>query len=251
MVLCDVAPMGMAVAKAARLPSVLIENFTWDWIYEGYLDQEPAFAPHIRYLREMFFSADRHIRTEPACDYEQPADLTTGVVSRKPRTSRTETRKRLGVPQDAKMVMITMGGIITTYPFLDRLENSTDTRFLIPGGSDHYEQRGSLVLIPHHSDLFHPDMVEASDAIIGKLGYSTLAEAYSAGLPFAFVPREHFRESPPMARFAREKMDALELSETRFFSGEWLNLLPDLLSRPRQRPEAPNGADQIADFLLG
>ncbi len=69
------------------------------------------------------------------------------------------------------MVMITMGGIVTEYPFLDRLENSSDVRFLIPGGSEHYEQRGSLVLIPHHSDFYHPDLVEASNAVIGKLGY--------------------------------------------------------------------------------
>lgn len=251
LVLCDVAPMGIAVAKAAGIPAVLIENFTWDWIYEGYLDQEPGFAPHIRYLRDVFYAADRHIRTEPACDYEQPADLTTGVVSRKPRTPRAETRRRLNVPENAPMVMITMGGIVTAYPFLDALENSTTTRFLIPGGSERYEQRGSLVLIPHHSDFYHPDLVEASDAVIGKLGYSTLAEAYASGLPFAFVPRERFRESPPMARYAREAMGAVELSEARFFNGAWLDMLPDLLSRPRRKPAAPNGADEIADFLLG
>jgi UDP:flavonoid glycosyltransferase YjiC (YdhE family) len=31
-VLCDIAPLGIAVARAAGVPSVLIENFTWDWI---------------------------------------------------------------------------------------------------------------------------------------------------------------------------------------------------------------------------
>ena len=31
--LCDISPLGIAVARAAGIPSVLIENFTWDWIY--------------------------------------------------------------------------------------------------------------------------------------------------------------------------------------------------------------------------
>ena len=36
-------------------------------------------------------------------------------------------------------MMITMGGILTQYPFLHRLESAKDLRFLIPGGSDRYE----------------------------------------------------------------------------------------------------------------
>lgn len=249
-VVCDIAPLGILVAREAGLPSYLEENFTWDWIYEGYLAEEPRLAPHIAYLRRTFAAADRHIRTEPACtDFPSP-DFTTNVVSRKPRASREETRRRLGIDQVSPMVMITMGGIVTQYPFLDRLENSPEIRFLVPGGSDTYERRGSLILIPHHSDLYHPDLVAASDAIVGKLGYSTLAEAYAAGLPFAFVPRQRFPESAPMGRYAREMMGAVELDEARFFSGGWLGLLPDLLSRSHRRPGSPNGADQIADYLL-
>ena len=44
LIVCDIAPLGIAVAAQAGLPSVLVENFTWDWIYAGYLDSEPRFA---------------------------------------------------------------------------------------------------------------------------------------------------------------------------------------------------------------
>ncbi|NLG99167.1 MAG: hypothetical protein GX491_17555 [Chloroflexi bacterium] len=249
-IICDIAPLGIAVAREAGLPSILVENFTWDWIYEGYLSEEPRFAPHIAYLRDVFASAGTHIQTIPACLYCPDADLVANVVSRQPRNQRQQTREALGIPQDAPLVMITMGGIVTQYPFLDRLIDSRDALFLIPGGSDQYEKRGSLILIPHHSRFFHPDLVEASDAVIGKLGYSTLAEAYNQSVPFAFVPRARFRESGPMGDFAREKMGAVELSESRFFSGAWLDLLPDLLARKQNKPAEINGADQIAASLL-
>jgi hypothetical protein len=250
LVLCDIAPLGIAAARAAGVPSFLVENFTWDWIYEGYLEQEPRFEPYMAFLREAFAAADFHIRTEPACTETPPADLTTHVVSRKPRQPREATRARLNVAKDAPLVMVTMGGIVTEYPFLDRLERSQYARFLIPGGSDAYQQRGSLVLIPHHSTFYHPDLVEASDAIVGKLGYSTLAEAYAAGLPYAYIPRERFPESRPMGAYAREVMGAMELSEAQFFNGAWMDLLPDLLARPHGRPAGPNGADEIAAFVL-
>ncbi len=249
LVLCDIAPLGIAVAHAAGLPSILEENFTWDWIYAGYLAQEPRFSPFIHYLREAFSAADIHIRTLPACAEHLPADLVTNVVARKPRTPAYTTRQQLNLAQETPMVMITMGGIVTEYPFLDRLVNAKEVNFLVPGGSDHYEQRGSLVLIPHHSNFYHPDLVAASNAIIGKLGYSTLAEAYFAGLPFAYVPRERFRESGPMGRYAQEAMGAIELPEEDFFNGAWLNLLPRLLTQPRYKPNGPNGADQIAEYL--
>ena len=250
LVLCDIAPLGIAAARRAGLPSVLIENFTWDWIYGEYLDEAPRFGPHIDYLQKQFAAAGSHIRTEPAWPHDPPADLTSEVVSRKPRASRAETRRRLDVGEDEPMVLITMGGILTQYPFLDRLVHSKEIKFLIPGGSERYEQRGSLVLIPHHSDYYHPNLVAASDAVVGKLGYSTLAEAYAAGLPFAYIPREHFRESPPMARFAQQHMQTIDLNEARFFSGEWLDLLPELLARPHITRSTPNGADQIAAYVI-
>lgn len=249
-VICDIAPLGIAVAKEIGLPSVLIENFTWDWIYQGYLAEEPRFTPFIKHLNQSFQAATWHIRTEPACTLEPPADLLTNVVSRKPRRSRNEIRDLLGVKTEAKMVMITMGGILTEFPFMRKLEEAPDKLFLIPGGSTNYEKRGSLVLLPHHSDLYHPDLVGASDAVIGKLGYSTLAETYAAGIPFAYVARAKFREGAPMGVFAQQVMGAVELAERSFFEGKWIDLIPDLLSHPHRHPPGPNGSEQAARFIL-
>ena len=40
-VLCDIAPLGIAVARAAGLPVALVENFTWDWICLLYTSPSP------------------------------------------------------------------------------------------------------------------------------------------------------------------------------------------------------------------
>jgi hypothetical protein len=36
-----------------------------------------------------------------------------------------------------------------------------------------HQSKQNLVLLPHHSGFYHPDLVNASDAVIGKVGYST------------------------------------------------------------------------------
>ena len=48
-VVCDIAPIGIAAAKSAGIQSVLIENFRWDWIYDGYIDSHPRFSKAISY----------------------------------------------------------------------------------------------------------------------------------------------------------------------------------------------------------
>lgn len=248
-VICDIAPLGISVAQAAGLPSVLVENFTWDWIYEGYLAEEPRFQPHIERMREVFAQATYHIQTEPTCNVQPDADLHAGVVARKPRNPAEVIRRQLGIHTPEPLVLLTMGGILTGLPFLERLQNMPDVLFLVPGGSTRLEKRGSLVSIPHHSEFYHPDLVAACDAVIGKLGYSTLAEVYSTGVPFGFIARQKFRETEVMGAYAQRELNAISLSEERFFLGDWLEAVPQLLQQARRVPQNPHGAQQIASFL--
>lgn len=248
MVICDIAPMGIAVAREAGIPSVLIENFTWDWMYEGYLEETPQLERHILYLRELFESVDFHIQTVPLCSRKNK-NITVLPISRRPRTSPQAVRDKLGIPQDAKMVMITMGGIPAHFPFLEQLEACGDVSFVLSGGSDQARSRKNLVLLPQHSAFFHPDLVHASDAVIGKAGYSTIAEVFSAGIPFGYVPRKGFPESEALESFIRKEMHGVSLDEEAFYEGAWLQKLPGLLDLAPIERKGPRGPDQAAHFI--
>jgi hypothetical protein len=248
-VVCDISPLGIAAARAAGIPSFLIENFTWDWIYEGYFSAEPGLIPASQQMEEIFKSVDFHIQTEPICSYWK-SNLITNPASRKPRSTRAETRRRLGIAEEAKVVLITMGGIHGKYHSINNLNQIPGLSFLVPGGAEVQERKDSVVLLPHHSDFFHPDLITASDVIIGKTGYSTVAETYHSGAPFGFVSRPHFRESSVLSEFVRNEMGGIEISPQAFYNGEWVNILPKLLEIPRFQNRKPNGAGQIAEYIL-
>ena len=182
LVLCDIAPMGIAVAKEAGIPSVLVENFTWDWIYRGYLRYDSRIQRHATYLKGLLGDVDYRIQTEPIC---QPldADLTTQPVSRKIRMPKKELRLRLGVSDRSRMVVLTMGGAQQSYNFPTTLLNQRKVTFVIPGSRRTIKRRDNVVHLPYHSEFFHPDLINAADVVIGKLGVSTIAEAYHAGNP--------------------------------------------------------------------
>ena len=85
LVMCDIAPMGIAVAQAANVAAVLVENFTWDWIYEAYVAEHTAMRTAISYLHGLFTQADYHIQTEPICVTQAAAHLTTGPFTVNPK----------------------------------------------------------------------------------------------------------------------------------------------------------------------
>jgi hypothetical protein len=249
-VLCDIAPLGLAVADAAGLPGVLIENFTWDWIYESYAEREPGLRPHIDTLAAWFARADAHVQTEPVCRRTPGARL-VAPVSRAPRSTREAVRGRLGLADGDRAVMITMGGIPGQYIFLHELKRIADVFFVIPGVGEHVQREGNLFLIPHHSDYFHPDLVNACDAVIGKVGYSTLAEVYRAGVPFGYVARSDFRESSPLVAFVEERMRGIAIGDADFSAGRWVSDVERLLGCGRVARDEPNGADGVAEAVRG
>ncbi len=250
LVLCDIAPLGLVAARAAGVPAGLIENFTWDWIYQGYVQEEARLTRHITYLQNIFGTADYHIQMEPVC-CPCPADLTALPVSRQPQGSRQQTRTQLGIPAQAPAVLLTMGGIPESYAFLSQLQQHRDTCFVVLGAGDCLEQHDNVLVLPYRSTVFPPDLVHACDAVVSKAGYSIVAEAYHAGVPFGYVRRERFREGPVLDAYIAAHMHSIAMTEPEFRSGAWLSYLTDLLALPRQPQRETRGAEQVARFVHG
>jgi hypothetical protein len=247
--ICDIAPFGIAAAKKTGIPAVVIENFTWDWMYEACAPDLPDFKRHVDYLRRIFGMADLHIQTEPICDRVSGAPALP-PISRRMKADRARIRERLAVPESGSLVLITTGGISEEYRFLDQLRRVPEVCFVVPGIGQSPQRRDNVLTLPHRSLFFHPDLVGASDAVIGKLGYSTLAEVYQAGVPFGYIARPNFPESSALVQFVEKNMNAVAIDEMSFQQGHWLPRLSELLKIPRLERQGANGAEQAARMIL-
>lgn len=249
-VVCDISPLGLAVAQAAELPSVLVENFTWDFIYQAYLGSEPRLARAANEMRRLTGLATHRVRTRPVCGAAL-GDLEVAPVSRRPRLERAAVRAALGVPETAPMVLLTMGGIPWRSPQAGtRFSSHPQVRFVIPGGEDVFEPQPNLVLLRHHNPFYHPDLVGACDAVVGKVGYSTVAEVYRAGVPFGYVPRDGFPESPWLVAFISEHMSGLPIAPAEIEAGTWVDRVEELLALRPHRPRSSQGAEGIAELVI-
>jgi hypothetical protein len=69
-------------------------------------------------------------------------------------------------------------------------------------------------------------------------------------VPYGYVPREHFPESEVIEAYIQAHMRGLCFAEAEFRSGTWLKRLPELLALERIARSGPNGAQQVAGFVL-
>lgn len=249
LVICDIAPLGIGVARVTGLPSVLIENFTWDWVYESYLAQWPRLKPHIDYLADLVKHVDHHIQTPPLCNPLSSA-VRMGPMSRIPRKSSTQIRKQLGVSQEKSLVLISMGGVSDRFEFLSKLPVDLDWHLVIPGADALPHPHEKVITLPKHSHFFHPDLMAAADALIGKAGYSTVAEAYHTGTPFGYIRRPESPESAVLEDFMKSHMPSIAIPTESYASGQWVDYLPEVLRLPRGPRRVDNGADAAARFIL-
>ncbi|MEE4272874.1 MAG: hypothetical protein V2I67_14465, partial [Thermoanaerobaculales bacterium] len=195
LIVCDIAPLGLDIARRLSIPSVLVENFTWDWIYRAY--GEPRLDHHGEAMASHVRSAGLVIQTEPRCCHREGAAL-VGPISRRPRTGKAEVRRRLGVSDEQRMVLFGMSGIEQGIVRDQRIFSPRRTVVVIPGPEGPAPVAGGPVIA---DGWFYPDLVSASDLVIAKLGYSTVAEVFCASTRLAYLRRPRFPESPVLEAF--------------------------------------------------
>ncbi|WP_163335915.1 glycosyltransferase [Desulfopila sp. IMCC35008] len=243
-VLCDISPLGIAVAEAAGVPSILVENFTWDWIYE----QHPSLERHRHQMAELFTRAHTHIQTEPVC-----RKVKTGIpcppIFRRRRQNSEIIKKQLKTDH-RQLVLISMGGIGYRLQHLERLTGFPDILFVLAGSDTTGQVTDNCYSLSPSSSLYHPDLIAAADLVVCKAGYSTVAECLQSGTSILCIDREGFAETSVLSEFVKTRLAGTVLSEKQLQDGEWLEMLPSLLAAPSPPPADQNGAELVAGILL-
>jgi hypothetical protein len=178
---------------------------SWDWIYTQYLQAEPGLrAPATP--EAAFELATHHLQAEPVC----AVDPTAGQlppIARTPSHTRAETRAVLGLAEGERMVLVTLGGMAGELPMPADGTGPADAVYVLPGASNEVRREGRRLLLPHHAALYHPNLIAASDAVVGKRG-----TARGGGVPrgaVGYVPRAGFRKSPVMAAFVQRSLPSV------------------------------------------
>ena len=247
-ILSDIAPLGILVAERIGIPSILVENFTWDWIYQPYIAEHPGLEPHAKELKAIYSRATLHFQTEPVCNPVVDAE-TCPPIFRKSRTAPETVRHGIGAGT-RKIVLVSLGGIDFALPGWQQLDRMTDCFFVLAGQPETCLLKPNCLALSRQSQLYHPDLIGAADLVVFKSGYSTAAECLQAGTRTICISRPAFAESRILDRFIQKKLHGTLMDEATFLAGTWIDQLPEILAGPRPKPAVFNGADCIANQVL-
>ncbi len=250
LIIADIPPLAFDIAKAAGIPGIGLANFSWDWIYQDYVDVIPEFKSLIRQIRSSYNKAELLLRLPFYGEMSAfPKIVDIPLIARKAELPKESVLKLLEIEPRKRDKLILLAFRTNDLKDVDfeKIESLHGFEFITLGLSETYK---NCFNIPPNFIRF-PNLLNACDAAISKPGYGLVAEIIASQTPLLYTPRVDFAEYEFLVQGLKEYAVAKELSRVDFFAGSWQQPLEALLQQISdwQRIEL-NGADKAADEVL-
>ena len=255
LILGDIPPLAFEIAEMLGVKSIAIGNFSWDWIYRSYAAHYPEFDHLIGRIRKAYSCASLLLRL-PLSDGLSafPSVRDIPLVARAWKTCPEKVRSRLNIPCGRPVVLITFGGFGMDNLFLKHCENIPGYTFITAFPSQ--GSTPSCVRYIREDDLFDsgitfPDLINASDMVVGKPGYGMVSECIANRKPFIYTSRGDFAEYPVLVKEMKKHLPSVYIPQRDLFSGKWKSYLEKAASMTWPlNPMPVNGSEIAAQEII-
>jgi hypothetical protein len=254
-VVADVAPLAALAASHAGVPSAVLANFTWDWIYEGYPEALRAAPDLIAIIRDAYRHAGEAWRLPVHggfAMFDSPIDVP--FIARHATRDPLDVRRLLQLPADVPLALSSFGGYGLRNFDLRRLDCLDEWGIVITGNDPpgalpagvHYIDEGRM----YASGVGYEDLIATVDVVVTKPGFGIVTECLANDTAMLYTSRGRFVEYDVMVaempRFLR--CAHIELESLR--EGRWLGGLDRVrqLPPPPERPRT-DGAEVVAEMI--
>ena len=240
-VVVDAAPLGCEAAALAGVPSVVVSNFTWDWIYAEYGEHLHLGPDVIPAIQRAYHKAHAGWRLPMHGGFETfETVIDVPFVARHARHTRADTRRKLGLPLDARLVLPTFGGYGAEGVDYAQLDFGPDWHVLV-----NFDD--ALI---YEAGLRYEDLVGAADVVFTKPGYGILSECIANDTPLVYTSRGRFAEYDVLVREMPRYLRCAFIDQETLRAGRWRAAAEAAVNAPPP-PERPrtDGADVIAEMM--
>jgi L-arabinokinase len=250
--LADIPGLAFDVAARLGVPGVGMTNFSWDWIYADYVRDYPAYQHVVDDLRASYGKAALLLRLPMHGGLDAfPVVRDVALVARRASLVAGDTRRRLGLPAETRLVLLSFGGIGFEVRRVPAIEGVV---FVSVRNGDARRAAASRVEITEGdmaaAGVRYEDLVAACDAVMSKPGYGIVAECIANRTPLVYTWRGRFAEYPRLVEGIRAHLPNAFLSNEDLHAGRWQEALEQVLGQPRREPAiAIDGAGAVAAEL--
>ena len=249
LVVGDIPPLAFVAADRARLPSIAVGNFTWDWIYEGYPEESPSdLATSIRRNYQLTTTA---LRLPASGGFEGLEAITRDIpfIARRSGRDPRDVRRRLGLPEDRAVVLMSFGayGIDgLNHAALAGLREYAIVTTSQPAPGLHYISEQQL----DADGLGYVDLIHAADVIVTKPGYGIVTDAIANDAAVLYTSRGRFVEYDVLVDAMPRYLRSQFIDHQSLLSGNWKPFLDRLLASPPPLETADlTGAQAVVETI--
>ena len=256
-VLNDVAPLACVAARRAGVPHVAcVSNFSWDFIYRPFLAgaeeaDRAQYAAMVEQITADYGCCDRLLRLpghSPMPGFAAGRVVDVPLVVRPRAAGRAATRARLGVPAGHRLLVLMFGGW-QVHQQGPRGPGLPADWTCVVCGAGAAELPAGFVGVDFSE--YTPDLIAASDAVLGKIGYGMTSEVLASNVPLIYIRRPLFEEEAKLAELLQAHGAGLEMRKEDFFDGKWAPYLERASGMRPQYGGRTDGADFIARHVEG
>jgi hypothetical protein len=257
LVISDAPPLACAAAAAHGIPSIVVSNFTWDWIYQAYTDPLASAPDLIPAIQDAYRHASAAWRLPLHGGFDTfRRVIDVPFVARHATFARDDVRQRLGLPGDARLALGSFGGYgLSGFDPRD-LDCMGEWHVVLTGR----EEPGPLppcVTCMHENAVYeagmrYEDLVAAVDVVVTKPGYGIISECIANGTAMLYTSRGKFAEYDVMVEQMPRYLRCEYIDLASLLAGRWRASLDHLVQQPPP-PEQPDtsGARVIAEMIAG
>ena len=248
LVVADAPPLGCAAAARAGIPSFVVSNFTWDWIYQGYAEYLAAAPDLVPTIQAAYRQAHGAWRLPMHGGFETfPVVEDIPLIARHAARGRDDVRRALGIARDRPAVLASFGAYgVSRMP--DGAPDCVPAWTVVV--SDRTLQAGTApdgVLGIHEDALYaqglrYEDLVGAVDAVLTKPGYGIVSECVANGTAMVYTSRGRFAEYDVFVEEMPRYLRCAFISHGDLEAGRWRAALERALAQPAPPPAATSGA---------
>ncbi|KAG6591644.1 L-arabinokinase, partial [Cucurbita argyrosperma subsp. sororia] len=248
LVVSDVVPVACRAAADAGIRSVCVTNFSWDFIYAEYvMDAGHHHRSIVWQIAADYSNCEFLIRLPGYCPMPAFRDVVdVPLVVRRLHKTRQEARNELGIGDDVKLLILNFGGQPAGWKLKEEYL-PPGWLCLVCGASDTEEVPPNFIKLA--KDAYTPDMIAASDCMLGKIGYGTVSEALAFKVPFVFVRRDYFNEEPFLRSMLEYYQGGVEMIRRDLLTGQWKPYLERAISLKPCYEGGVNGGEVAAHIL--
>jgi L-arabinokinase len=252
----DIPPLACAAAVRAGIPSVVLGNFTWDWIYAGFPQFESVAPGVVEAIGAAYSLATRALRLPLHGGFETMGPVVHDVpfIARRSHRGREEARRILGLGPGETAVLVSFGGYGLGLDHHAIVRDNairlimTDSR--APAGG---ETANPLRLTPRllaERNLRYEDLVAAADVVVSKPGYGIVSECIANGTALLYTPRGRFAEQDVFERDMPGLLRCRRIERDDLLAGHWRDHIEALLAQPPIPGVPTDGAETVAEVIL-